>query len=148
MSNNTEVEALITQFCLPTLGSEFHGMAIKLCRKLDERRSGLLRTGKPELWASAIVHTVGILNFLFDPTFEPMIKAEDISQYYEVNHTLMLSKSKFIREKEDLGLQSEEFLVENTKLNNPLKKYTVIGGIIVRKDDIPESHRSILDKTN
>ncbi|MCB0660873.1 MAG: hypothetical protein KDC04_08055, partial [Saprospiraceae bacterium] len=115
---------------------------------LDERRSGLLRTGKPELWASAIVHTVGILNFLFDPTFEPMIKAEDISQYYEVNHTLMLSKSKFIREKEDLGLQSEEFLVENTKLNNPLKKYTVIGGIIVRKDDIPESHRSILDKTN
>ncbi|MEZ4911617.1 MAG: DUF6398 domain-containing protein [Saprospiraceae bacterium] len=142
-----EVQRLVSQFCLPTLGHEYNYLAVNLCKKLEERKSKIIHTGKPELWAAAIVHSIAILNFLFDQTFPPSINENEISRYFNVNQALMVAKSKFIRERENLDFRSEAFLSEDVKMHNPLNQFMAVGGIIVRKESIPASLRSIVEKT-
>lgn len=144
---SSEIGKLVSQFCLPTLGHEYDYLATNLYKRLQERKSNIIQTGKPELWAAAIVHSIAILNFLFDHSFPPSINEEEISRYFGVNHALMVSKSKFIREKENLDFRSDEFISEDVKLHNPLAQFIAIGGVIVRKERIPSEYRSFIEKS-
>jgi hypothetical protein len=61
-------------------------VCFQLCEKLIKKMGNFdpppYISGKIEIWASSIVHTIGNINFLFDKSFEPYIIAKEIHDFF------------------------------------------------------------------
>ena len=66
----------------------------KLIRKMSRKRNVPFLSGRMEIWAAAIIHALGSINFLFDPNFEPYIGAADISDYFGTSKVLSHRKQR------------------------------------------------------
>jgi hypothetical protein len=68
------IVALIDQFCREHLNEEHAVLCRKLAEKLARKRPSPLLHGSPDAWASGIVRTVGMVNFLQDKSLTPIGK--------------------------------------------------------------------------
>ena len=66
----------------------------KLIRKMSRKRNVPFLSGRMEIWAAAVIHALGSINFLFDPNFEPYIGAADISDYFGTSKVLSHRKQR------------------------------------------------------
>ena len=74
--------------------SEFIQFAVaELCRK---RPSPLLK-GNLNIWACAITHAIGVVNFLDDSSQKPHVKASKLYEAFKVKPSTIQAKSKQIR---------------------------------------------------
>ena len=62
------------------------------------KRTKPLLTGRTEIWAAAVVYTVGTMNFLFDKSFEPCISSADINNYFGTSSSAVAQKARTIRQ--------------------------------------------------
>ena len=95
-------------------------------------------SGKIEIWAAAVIHALGTINFLFDKSFEPYTTVDEINVFFGTNKSSTGQKSKVIRELLNLGYFDSEFSTQRAKQNNPFDKLTMVNGIFVFKDSLPE----------
>ena len=125
-----EIVSLTDEFCAASLNDEYkhlcREMAVAICQagspvKRDKRAS----------WACGIVHSVGWVNFLTDPSQEPHVKAEDIAKWFGVSVATMHNKSKVIREGLDLVPFDPAFCLRSRLDDNPLVWMIEIGGFII-----------------
>lgn len=58
------------------------------------KRTKPLLTGRTEIWAAAVVYTVGTMNFLFDKSFEPYISSADINNYFGTSSSTVAQKAR------------------------------------------------------
>jgi len=56
---------LTGEFCEKYLDDEYAGLCEKLIKKLGRKREVPFVTGKIEIWAAAVIHAIGFINFLF-----------------------------------------------------------------------------------
>jgi len=61
-----EIAQPIIQFCDEKLSDEYKKLSLALCEKLCRKRPSPLLSGKAQVWACAIVYTIGYVNFIFD----------------------------------------------------------------------------------
>src|SRR5690348_13370725 len=61
------------------LDADYKQLCEKLIRKMARKRVVPLMAGKPETWAAGVVHALGIVNFLFDRSFQPDVASPDIA---------------------------------------------------------------------
>lgn len=64
---------LTRNFCIQNLNEEYAELCVGLIKKMGRKREVPFKRGKPEIWAAAVIHTIGSLNFLFDSSFEPIL---------------------------------------------------------------------------
>jgi hypothetical protein len=129
---------LVREFCSKKLNEEYFELSERLVHKLGRKRNSPLETGQEKIWASAIIHALGTINFLFDKTFEPYIKTEEISLFFGTNKSTTGTKSKLIRDILKLDLWDKEFSTKHAKENNPFAKLVMVDGLIVQIDKLPE----------
>ena len=60
-----EIAELITDFCNAKLNEEYRQICLQLCAALCRKRPSPLIGAKAPTWASGIIHTIGMVNFLF-----------------------------------------------------------------------------------
>ena len=77
-----EIAQMVTRFCKERIDKEYEQLCEKMVRKLGRKRNKPLLTGRTEIWAAAVVYTVGSMNFLFDKSFEPYVSSADINDYF------------------------------------------------------------------
>ena len=65
---------LIQDFCRAHLNDEYADTCRRLAEKLARKRPSPLASGKPNAWASGIIRTIGMVNFLGDPSQTPHMK--------------------------------------------------------------------------
>lgn len=53
-----------------------------MIQKLSRKRVCPFERSKLEIWAAAVIYTIGNINFLFDKSFEPYIKSEEIHNFF------------------------------------------------------------------
>lgn len=73
---NQKKEALIEMtdsFAGRYLDEDYKILCRKLIDKMSRKRQVPFLTGRPEIWAAAVVYALGQLNFLFDKSFEPYV---------------------------------------------------------------------------
>lgn len=93
---------------------------------------------KAEIWAAAVIHALGTINFLFDKSFEPYVTVEEINVFFGTNKSSTGTKSKFIRDLLNLGYFDAEFSTQPITQNNPFEGLMMVNGFIIPKDSLPE----------
>jgi len=136
----------IRQFCVLKLDDEYFELAERMTAKLGRKRDSPYATGQIEVWAAAIIHALGTINFLFDKASEPYVSAEEISDFFKTNKSTTSNKSKHIRDLLKLDRWNDEFSTKRMQDSNPFKNLVMVDGLIVPLDTLPDEYQEMVRK--
>lgn len=124
-----EIVGLIDAFCEKHLDRYYRELCEEMAFELYEE--GLpLNKGKPAGWASGIVHTLGMVNFLYDPKLSPHITSAQVAEGFGVSMATMQAKSRIIRDELDVFPMDPAWCVPDRLEDNPLVWMFDVGGFI------------------
>lgn len=66
-----ELLKLTIEFSKQFLNEEYEGVIEKLINKMARKRDIPFLSGRIEIWAAAVIHALGTINFLFDKSSQP-----------------------------------------------------------------------------
>jgi hypothetical protein len=132
---------LVREFCAKKLDEEYFELSERLVQKLGRKRNPPFATGQPQVWAAAIIHALGTINFLFDKSFEPYISTEDINAFFGTSKSTTGNKSKQIRDLLKLDRWDNEFSTKKMHDSNPFANLVMVDGLIVPVDTLPEQYQ-------
>ncbi len=131
------IVAVTDSACEQHLDAEY----AKLCRSLVERLarvspSPLLR-GDPGIWAAGVVHTVGWINFLFDRSQAPYLRADELAERLGVAKSTIANKSARIRALLRLSWYEPDLTRSSMLERNPFAWLVSVNGIPVDARTLP-----------
>jgi len=135
---------LIGEFCSQKLNEEYFELSKRLMQKLGRKRNVPFETGKPEVWAAAVIHALGTINFLFDKSFEPYVTIDEINNFFGTSKSTTGAKSKQIRELLKLDIWDKEFSTRRIQEGNPFAEMVMVNGLIVPLNTIPEEYQKMV----
>ncbi len=91
-----EVVGLLENVCRAHLTKEYAAVARELAAALARKRPSPLLRGQSRTWAGGITYTIGSVNFLFDPTQRPHVRASDLCALFDVSQSAGAAKSREI----------------------------------------------------
>ncbi|MDP3902960.1 MAG: DUF6398 domain-containing protein, partial [Methylococcaceae bacterium] len=92
------ITALTDLFSQKHLNDEYLQLIHHAIGVLARKRPSPLLKGKENVWAAAVVHAVGHVNFLDDPSQSPHCKSKTIYEYFGIAMSTGQSKSREIRD--------------------------------------------------
>lgn len=134
----------VREFCLKKLDEEYFELAERLTAKLGRKRDIPFVTGQIEVWAAAIIHALGTINFLFDKASDPYVSVDEINDFFKTNKSTTGNKSKLIRELLKLDRWDDEFSTKRMRDSNPYKNLVMVDGLIVPLDTLPEEYQEMV----
>ncbi|HBE03742.1 MAG: hypothetical protein A2096_12150 [Spirochaetes bacterium GWF1_41_5] len=135
-SKRKELVDLVSRFCTEKLDDEYQALCVKLINKISRKRNVPFLVGQINIWASAVVHCIGQINFLSDKSFEPYASLDDICCFFDTSKSTTSQKAKIIRDMFKLGYWDNDFSTNRMLKQNPFNRFTGINGFIVPKDMI------------
>jgi hypothetical protein len=127
---------LVNDFCLNHLNEEY----FKLCEELmwEAFEEDLpLEKGSPAGWASGIVHAIGFVNFLQDPSQSPHMTSAQIAEGFGVSQQTMQTKSKIVRGQFDMMQFDPNWCLPSKLGDNPLIWMLEVDGFVVDARSAP-----------
>lgn len=137
---------LTAEFCDQYLDEEYKQLCGKLIKKLGRKRNVPFQSGKIEIWAAAVIHALGTINFLFDKSAEPFITVQDISTFFGTKNSTVSGKAKQIRDLFKMRHFDLEFSTQKISKNNPLNNFVMVNGLIVPLSSIPEDLQELVKR--
>jgi hypothetical protein len=136
LKRQSEISELLQAFCSAKLNDEYLELAEKLLAKMSRKRNVPFETGKVEIWAAAIIHALGSINFLFDPAQKPHVMAQEIHDFFNASTSSVSNKAKQIRDMFKLRQWDDEFGTHEMKANNPFDRFVMLNnGMIALRED-------------
>lgn len=131
-----ELVCLTDEFCNELLDIDYQQlcreMAIAVCQP-----GSPVASGKRAGWACGIVYSLGRINFLDDPSFEPHVPSKTIAEWFGVSTATMHSKAKIIRDGLGLVLFDPDFTLPGLLEQNPLAWMIDLNGFLFDVRDAP-----------
>ncbi|MDR3302411.1 MAG: DUF6398 domain-containing protein [Spirochaetaceae bacterium] len=140
----TELAAMLKEFCENYLDNEYAVLCEKLVKKMGRKKVVPFMSGQLNIWAAAIVHALGSINFLFDKSFEPYITLDTINGYFGTKQATVTNKSKQIRDMFKLDCFNNDFSIQRMIESNPFNKMVMVDGMIVSIDTLPENLQELV----
>ncbi len=137
---------LTGSFCSQKLDDDYYQLCEKLILKLGRKRDVPFKSGKIEIWAAAIIHAIGSINFLFDKSFEPYVTAEQISEFFGTKKSTVSNKARQIKDMFKLGYYDSNFSTQKMTKNNPFNDMVMVNGLIVPLSSIPVDLQEMVKK--
>jgi hypothetical protein len=125
------ITILTDAFCEKHLNAEYHQMIHQVVAALARKRPSPLLRGQENVWAAAVVHAVGVVNFLDDSSQTPHCKPREIYEYFGISESSGQSKSKNIRETLKMGQFSPSWTLPSRLANNPAVWLLQVNGFAV-----------------
>ena len=125
-----QILELIKAFCLNHLDEEY----CELCEDLTWaafEEDLPFEKGQPVSWASGIVHAIGFINFLQDPSQSPHMTSAQIAEEFGVSQQTMQTKSKIIRDEFDLMQMDPDWCLPSLLGDNPMVWMLEVDGLII-----------------
>jgi hypothetical protein len=119
------------------LNAEWKTLCRQLTATLCRKRPSPVATGKANVWAAGIVHALGMVNFLFDPSQTPHVKSTQIPEYFKTAQSTVQAKSKQIRDLLGMYQLSPEWSLPSRLDRNPLASMISVNGLIVDARHVP-----------
>lgn len=129
-----QLTEMTAAFCREHVDAEHERLCKRLIDKMARKRAVPFLSGRMEIWAAAIVHALGSINFLFDKSFPPHTSPEAICDYFGVSKSTVGQKARVIREMFKLGYYDPEFSTEHMKQRNPFARMELVDGFLVIRD--------------
>lgn len=130
-SKFAEITALTDAFCQTHLNSEYAELSRKLTAALCRKRPSPLVRGKAKTWACGIVHALGMVNFLYDSSQTPHIKATELYKLFGVGQSTGQGKSKQIRDMMSMSQLSPDWCLPSLIDDNPMIWMLSVNGLIM-----------------
>lgn len=139
------ISAKAARFCEEKLNEDYAELVKKLIGKLSRKRPSPLLRGKEEIWAAAVVHAIGHVNFLYDRSFEPYVSFDELNEYFGTNKTTVTNKAAEIRAMFKMNrLLSFDYMTDGRKDSNPLYDTVMINGFLVPVSFLPEEQQQMV----
>ena len=110
-----------------------------LCRK----RPSPLSSGSHKTWACGITHAIGMVNFLFDASQDPHMKAADLYKAFGVSAGSGQAKSKIVRDTLDMRQLDPNWCLPSKMDTNPLAWMVMVDGLIVDARQLPREIQEV-----
>ena len=127
---------LTNAFCMNHLDEDYR----ELCEDLTwaaYEEGLLLEKGKPAGWAGGIVHAIGFINFLHDPSQSPHMTSAQLAEGFGISQQTMQTKSKIIRDEFDLMQMDPDWCLPSLIGENPLTWMLEIDGFMIDTRSAP-----------
>jgi hypothetical protein len=136
-SRYDEIVAATDAFCKEHLNAEYAQVCRQMAATLARKRPSPLLGGRPNTWAAAIVHTVGSVNFLFDKTQDPHMRADDLAALFGLSKSTVGNKSKQIKDILDISIFDTNWTLPSRIDDNPVAWMVSVNGFIVDARALP-----------
>ena len=123
--------------CEEHLDLEYRELCRRLVGRLARKRPSPLMRGDTAIWAAGVVHVVGSINFLFDRTQVPHLRADELAECLGVAKSSMANKSARIRTLLGLSWLEPELTRRSMLERNPLAWLVSVKGILVDARTLP-----------
>ena len=134
-----EIANLTDAFCSQDLNAEYAEMARQLAAALCRKRPSPLAKGQAKSWACGIVHALGMVNFLYDPSQTPHMKASELYQAFGVGPSTGQAKSKQIRDLMDMYQMDPNWCLPSMVERNPMVWMISVDGFIIDARQAPRA---------
>ena len=125
------ITALTDTFCAKHLSEEYRALIHRAVANLARKRPSPLLKGKENVWAAAVVHAVGRVNFLDDPSQVPHCKPKILYEFFGVAESTAQNKSKEIRAALRIGPMSPEWTLPSRLADNPMVWMLEVNGLMI-----------------
>ncbi len=124
------VVELTDAFCEQYLDDDYRQLCEEMAMLIYLRELPSQRD-KPAGWAGGIVHAVGWVNCLYDPTMSPHITSREIAKEFGVSQGTMTAKSRIVRDDLKLVPLDPDWCISVEPEDNPLVWMLDIGGLMM-----------------
>jgi hypothetical protein len=131
-------EGLTDRVCEEHLDDEYAALCRTLTVRLARKRPSPLDRGEPRIWAAGVVYTVGSINFLFDKSEPPHLRADKLAERVEVVQSTMANKSARIRSVLGLSWYEPELTRRGILEQNPFAWTVTVNGIPFDARTLPD----------
>ena len=125
------IVALTDKVCREHLNPEYAALCRQLAAALARKRPSPLPRGKPEVWACGIVYTIGMVNFLFDKSQTPHLRADELCKAFGVTQSTGSNKSLLIRKMFDVMQMDPRWTLPSKMDRNPLVWMLSVNGFLM-----------------
>ena len=125
------IVSITDSFCGQHLNQEYADLCRDLAAALGRKRPSPLLKGKPQIWAGGIVYALGKVNFLFDKTQTPHLKASELCSLLGVSESTASAKAKFILDELGIVQLDPRWCLPSQLESNPLAWMIQVNGMIV-----------------
>lgn len=132
-----EIVALIEPFCAEHLNDEYAQVCRDMSAALARKRPSPLQSGKANTWAAAIVHTIGTVNFLFDKSQTPHMRAADLAAAFGLSPSTVGNKSKQIKDLFKINVFDPDWTLPSKMNQNPMAWMITVNGFIMDARSAP-----------
>ncbi len=127
-----ELLQLTLSFCNEYLDEEYTDLCSRLIDKMSRKRQVPYLSGRLTIWAGAVIHALGTINFLFDRSTQPYVAAPQIAEHFEASLGTISQKGKVIRDMFKMGYWDSEFATKRMQESSPLANLMLINGFFMR----------------
>ena len=132
-----EIAQLTDAFCALRLNDEYRDLARLALAALSRKRPSPLLKSRTPTWAAAVLHAVGMTNFLFDTSQTPYCKSPDLFKHFGVSASHGANKSKEIRDLLGMNQMSAEWTLPSRMADSPMIWLLEVNGFLVDVRHMP-----------
>ena len=126
-----EIVAITDRVCQEHLNEDYGALSRKMAAALSRKRPSPLATGRIKSWAAGIVYALAKINFLFDKSQTPHMRADELCKVLGVSQGTASAKAKVILDLLDLMLMDPNYCLPSMMDSNPLVWLLQVNGMIV-----------------
>ena len=123
--------------CRQHLNEEYATLARQLAAALGRKRPTPILRGKPASWACGVLYALGTVNFLFDKTDPPYMRADELCAAFGVSTGTGSNKGKQIRDMFGMHQMDPNWSLPSNIDRNPLVWMLQVNGLIVDIRSMP-----------
>ena len=131
------IVAVTDLVCDQHLDAEYAELCRALIGRLARERPSPLDRGHERIWAAGVLHTVGSINFLFDKSQTPHVRADQLAEHLGVAKSTMGTKAARIRSLLGLSWYEPELTRRGMLERNPFAWLITLNGIPVDARTLP-----------
>ena len=132
-----EITSVSDAFCKEHLNDEYAGMARKMAATLARKRPSPLVNGRANSWAAGILYTLGQVNFLFDKSQTPHMRADELCRKIGVSQQTASGRAQKIRNMLDLFQMHPDWTLPSRVDDNPMIWILSVNGYMVDIRSMP-----------
>ncbi len=138
-----EITATSDAFCKEHLNEEYAGMARKMAATLARKRPSPLVNGQAKSWAAGILYTLGQVNFLFDKSRTPYLRAHELCKKLGVSQQTASGRAQKIRDMLDVFQMHPDWTLPSRVDDNPMIWILMVNGYMVDIRNMPREAQVI-----
>jgi len=137
------IVALTDAFCREHLDEDYARLARQATAALCRQRPSPLATGNLKTWASGIVYALGSVNFLFDKSQTPSMRAAELCAAFGVSQSTGSAKAKAVREALDMRQMDPRWYRPSKMEDNPMAWMIMVNGFVVDVRQMPRDIQEV-----